>query len=104
MRLAWLLVLFGLTTGAFAPSTALSAPPDYPAFRVLGPEGEPSLIIGSLHQGDARVPLPSPSLLDHAHRLVIEGDPTLPQPPSRPDLPAVDETPPLAFADILDPH
>lgn len=85
-----------------AAAAAHAQPADYPALRVTAPGGATSLLIGSMHQGDARVPLVDPSLLDAARRLVIEGDPALPQPTPWPDLPPPDPGPPILMGTVLD--
>ncbi|MDO9713874.1 TraB/GumN family protein [Paracraurococcus lichenis] len=95
-----------LAAVAFLPvariQTAQAQPVDYPALRVTAPGGAQSLLLGSIHLGYADVPLPSPQILEQARRVVIEGDPALPQPPRAGDAPPPDAGPRIRIGDILD--
>lgn len=59
------------------------------AFRVTGPDGGNSVLLGTIHMGDPRIVQPDMAVLDGARRLVVE---------SRPD-----QTPPPTPLDMLEP-
>ncbi len=72
--------------------------------RVTAPNGATNIILGVMHQGDARVPMPTLDILDHARRVVLESAADVPQPPAPQDAPSPDPSPPILMEDVLSPE
>lgn len=47
---------------------------DLPALQITTPSGESSILLETMHQGDARVPLPSRAIVEQAVRVILESD------------------------------
>ncbi|MBV8095347.1 MAG: TraB/GumN family protein [Acetobacteraceae bacterium] len=79
------IVIFVLSTAAGVISVCMGHPAvgayGVPAFQVTAPNGRTSTFIGSLNDGDSRLRQPSMSVLDGAHALVVEWQPSDPEPP-----------------------
>lgn len=97
-----ILTLLGclLALAAMTPIDAQSA--DYPALQITTPDGETSLLLGTMHQGDDRVPLPLPVVVDQALRVVVESDLEARPLPPRAGGPAPDLSPRISLGAILD--
>lgn len=96
------LTLLGFLVAAAAVTPVHAQPVDYPALQITTPGGETSILLGTMHQGDARVPLPAPAVLEQAQRLVLESDPKARPLPRRTGGPPPDMSPPISMNSILD--
>lgn len=56
------------------------------AFRITGPDGSSSTLLGTIHLGDPRIVQPDTAVLDGARRLIVEARPDQAPPPTPQDL------------------
>ncbi|WP_140884688.1 TraB/GumN family protein [Muricoccus nepalensis] len=75
---------------------------DYPALQITTPDGGTSLLLGTMHQGDDRVPLPLPVVVEQALRLVVASDLLARPLPPRAGGPPPDLSPQISLGSILD--
>ena len=78
---------FALALAAASPAVPIPPPPaaaqtapaaqpaGVPAFKITGPDGGTSLLLGVIYVGDPRVSQPAMSLIQGAKRVVVEGEP-----------------------------
>ena len=74
-KAGWALLALCVGALAWIAAASAAAAEGVHAFRVTGPEGGSSVLLGTIHLGDPRIVQPSAAILDGAKRLVVESRP-----------------------------